>query len=423
MEQGMRQATQLKQTEEGIRGLKDVDLGLQQQVGHLQQQTTDLRGQHTTLREEAELKIRQQDEVIAETEQEQQQQAGRLGRVEAESQQVAAEHLLQGVSIGEHGAAIAETEQAQQDLQQSINLQSQEQAQDRENLRQQQQALRQEHERATEELKMAMASERQQQTRQHETATAGTQILTEVQEQQGETIKDTRGIAEALRQQSQIHSEHIAALQAERGGGGASPQYDTQIAELQRKMGAENEAHLGRAQHLARHLEDNTELLETAQSDIESHQESLRGLGTGLRDLEHMAANRQAAVDRANRELSEQQQQLASGITASHQELAGEMQGLRDEMARSPSAAVARAAVAGAAAARDILSNPPGKSKKRGGAASTVSSLQLYTGIGAFQPNEPPTETPAGGMSAVPAASAAAAKSAQKKPSKKGKTG
>eukprot|EP01046_Picozoa_sp_COSAG06_P093951 COSAG06_NODE_40119_length_405_cov_0.843137_1_plen_127_part_10 len=127
MEQGMRQATQLKQTEEGIRGLKDVDLGLQQQVGHLQQQTTDLRGQHTTLREEAELKIRQQDEVIAETEQEQQQQAGRLGRVEAESQQVAAEHLLQGVSIGEHGAAIAETEQAQQDLQQSINLQSQEQ--------------------------------------------------------------------------------------------------------------------------------------------------------------------------------------------------------------------------------------------------------------------------------------------------------
>eukprot|EP01051_Picozoa_sp_SAG22_P003007 SAG22_NODE_141_length_17948_cov_129.932665_6_plen_234_part_00 len=144
------------------------------------------------------------------------------------------------------------------------------------------------------------------------------------------SIKGTRDTTEALREQGQRHADHIAALQAERGGGGASPQYDTQIAELQRKMGAENEAHLGRAQHLARHVADNTELLETAQSDIESHQESLRGLGTGLRDLEHMGARRQAAVDRANRELSEQHQEITAEVTASHQELAGEIHALRE---------------------------------------------------------------------------------------------
>eukprot|EP01051_Picozoa_sp_SAG22_P023822 SAG22_NODE_6316_length_871_cov_2.239637_1_plen_102_part_00 len=70
-------------------------------------------------------------------------------------------------------------------------------------------------------------------------------------------------------------------------------------------MGAENEAHYHRLTRLARHVTDNTDLLVSAQSDIESHRDSLRGLGTGLRDVEHSAADRQAAVDRANRELSE----------------------------------------------------------------------------------------------------------------------
>eukprot|EP01051_Picozoa_sp_SAG22_P012748 SAG22_NODE_1355_length_4633_cov_5.252978_1_plen_263_part_00 len=126
----------------------------------------------------------------------------------------------------------------------------------------------------------------------------------------------------ALRQQSQIHAQQIAQLQADRGV--SSPQVTAQIAELQSEMGAENEAHYSRMARLARHVADNTDLLETEAAGFQS---SLRSLGTGLTNEEQRTIDRQAASVRAQTQLHEQ---LASEMATSHQELVGELQGLRD---------------------------------------------------------------------------------------------